>query len=156
MSNIKLARVDDRLIHGQVVTNWVQFTNATRIVIIDDATANDPFLAQIITMAAPSGIKLDIYNEEEAAKELQEIKEPSLLLAKTPTVYLSLVEKGIEIPAVNLGGMGANKDRTKFYKNISASEDEKKAMESLIDSGVPVTIQIISSDRAVPVTHDML
>ena len=51
MSNIVLARIDDRLIHGQVMTAWVQYTGGNEIVIADDKVANDPFLSAVITRA---------------------------------------------------------------------------------------------------------
>ena len=51
MSNIVLARIDDRLIHGQVMTAWVQYTGGNEIVIADDKVANDPFLSAVITGA---------------------------------------------------------------------------------------------------------
>ena len=157
MSNIKLARVDDRLIHGQVVTNWVQYTNAKRIIIIDDATANDSFTSRIIAMAAPQGVKVDIFTISQAIEKLQEgLKQNTILLAKTPGVYLELVKNNIEIPYVNIGGMGANNNRTKFHKNISAGPQERKDIKELLNHDIPVNIQIISNDNKVRITESML
>ncbi|MBE6083621.1 MAG: PTS sugar transporter subunit IIB, partial [Tissierellaceae bacterium] len=56
MANIVLTRIDDRLIHGQVMTAWVKQTKATRIIIIDDVVAKDDFMKKVLTMAAPPGI----------------------------------------------------------------------------------------------------
>jgi len=53
MSNIALTRIDDRLIHGQVMTSWVKYTKANKIVIVDDGVANDPFMGDILKMAVP-------------------------------------------------------------------------------------------------------
>ena len=58
MGEIVLARIDDRLIHGQVMTAWLQFTGGNHIVIVDDATAGDEFTKSIMSMAVPNGIKL--------------------------------------------------------------------------------------------------
>lgn len=157
MSHIKLARVDDRLIHGQVVTNWLQFTGAKQIVIIDDGTANDPFTSRIISMAAPSGTELKIFTVDKAIDFLNnELSVPTLLLAKTPKVYFDLVKGGVGITHVILGGMGASKNRTKLYKNISASQEDRQYIKELLDHNVTVSVQIISSDKAVTVTEKLL
>ncbi|SES95330.1 PTS system sorbose subfamily IIB component [Enterococcus malodoratus] len=55
--SIVLARIDDRLIHGQVMTSWLNYTGANRIIIVDDETANDTFLKMIVTSVAPANIK---------------------------------------------------------------------------------------------------
>ena len=65
---IKLARVDFRLMHGQVVTNWIKQVNADSILIIDDELAKDKFLGQVFLMAAPPGIKVAIRSIESATK----------------------------------------------------------------------------------------
>uniref|UniRef100_UPI00254A3756 PTS sugar transporter subunit IIB n=1 Tax=Mycobacterium tuberculosis TaxID=1773 RepID=UPI00254A3756 len=67
--------------------------------------------------------------------------------------YMDLVEAGVAIKEVVIGGMGANPQRKKFYKNISASDDEKAIMQKLIDAGVNVKIQIVPSDGATDVKN---
>ena len=70
MKHIVLCRIDDRLIHGQVVTAWVKQTEGNRIVIIDEALVKDVFLQKIIKAAAPSDIRIDIYNIENGVCEI--------------------------------------------------------------------------------------
>lgn len=151
MANIKLARVDDRLIHGQVMTAWVQNTGATHIIIIDDATANDSFLTSIITMAVPNNIELDIFTVDEAVEYLNDndSTKPVILLAKYPDAFLEVVNRGVELEEVTLGGMGARKDRTQLHKNLSASEQERKDIKELMDKGVNVKIHVIPDQSAV-------
>lgn len=157
MNNIKLARVDDRLIHGQVVTNWLQYTSAKQIIIIDDGTANDPFTSRIIRLSAPKRATLEIYTVEEAKEKLAENPSvPTLLLAKSPRVYLELIRAGAPIEEVNLGGMGSNPNRTKFYKNISAGPQEREDMQAILDEGVPISVQIIPNDNAVKVDESLI
>ena len=155
MSKIVLARVDDRLIHGQVMTAWLQYTEGNHIVIVDDATAKDDFLKSIMSMSVPQGIKLDVLSVADGPSFLNgdHGNDKLLLLAKTPNTYLDLVEAGIAIKEVVIGGMGANPQRKKFYKNISASDDEKAIMQKLIDAGVNVKIQIVPSDGATDVKN---
>lgn len=145
--SIVLARIDDRLIHGQVMTAWVSFVGGKEILIVDDKVAKDPFLSAVITGAAPKHLKATAVTIEQATKELTEQKDNSdkkyILLAKGPETFQALINNGIEIPEINLGGMGSKQERTKLYKNIAASADERKTFKDLLDSGVNVYIQVV-------------
>lgn len=106
-------------------------------------------------MSVPQGIKLDVLSVADGPSFLNgdHGNDKLLLLAKTPNTYLDLVEAGVAIKEVVIGGMGANPQRKKFYKNISASDDEKAIMQKLIDAGVNVKIQIVPSDGATDVKN---
>ena len=65
---IVLARIDDRLIHGQVMTSWLNYTGAGKIVVIDDATAKDSFLSMIIKTLVPANIKTEVTTLEKSVE----------------------------------------------------------------------------------------
>lgn len=155
MVNVVLARVDDRLIHGQVMTAWVQFTGAKHIIIVDDATAKDEFTRTIITMAVPKNIKLNIFSIEEAITFKNTSKEDVdvILLAKYPGAFYQLIERGWALDSIVIGGMGTNKDREKLYKNVAASDSEREIMKKMIDHGVNIRIQIIPDQKSVSVNE---
>lgn len=151
MGNIVLARVDDRLIHGQVMTAWLQYTGGNHIVIVDDNTARDEFTKEIMAMAVPEGIGLDVFSKGEAIGGISRLNgnKKIILLTKTPEVFLYLIENGVAIEKIIIGGMGANKDRKKLYKNIAATEDEKEDIKTLVAKGVDVQIQVVPDEKAV-------
>ena len=152
MTKIVLARVDDRLIHGQVMTAWIQYTGGNHIVIVDDVTAQDDFTKQIMQMAVPAGIKLDIYNVQEAPQKINANQTDKLIiLAKTPQVFLQLIQAQVALPEVIIGGMGANKDRQKVYKNIFMNAAEKQAVQAIGAQGVEVKIQVIPDEKALSI-----
>ena len=146
MSNsIVLTRIDDRLIHGQVMTSWLNYTSATKIMVVDDRSAQDPFLKTVLKNAVPKNVGLGVFTAEKAANRLIKGFPESdrvIILVKYPAT----------ICKVNIGGMGAAKNREKFYKNISASEEEKEMLKTMIDAGTKVEIQIIAEDAAVDVS----
>ncbi|WP_196593421.1 PTS system mannose/fructose/N-acetylgalactosamine-transporter subunit IIB [Pectinatus sottacetonis] len=148
MLNIVLTRIDDRLIHGQVVTAWAKVTKGNRIIVVDDGVANDEFMSKIITMAAPASFKIGIHTIEQAANILKsdDTGERVIVLVKTPVTVKALMDKGVKIKNLDLGGMGATKGRKQLYRNISISEDEKKCFESLMDKNVNVFVQIVPDD----------
>ncbi|MBR4763627.1 MAG: PTS sugar transporter subunit IIB, partial [Lachnospiraceae bacterium] len=79
------------------------------------------------------------------------VKNPTILLAKTPITYKRLVDAGVDLGAVNLGGMGINAERKTLYKNLAASDEEREAIRGLMEKGVDVKIQVIPADRIVEV-----
>jgi mannose/fructose/N-acetylgalactosamine-specific phosphotransferase system component IIB len=149
---LKLVRVDDRLIHGQVVAIWLKALNARRIVIIDDRTARDDFLREVITYAAPQGVAVEIHDIAAGTERLLQLvddPEPAFVLMRSPITALRLREAGVEFPILNVGGIGAGPGRKPLYRNISASAEEIAAMRRLEELGTRVELRIVENDRPV-------
>jgi mannose/fructose/N-acetylgalactosamine-specific phosphotransferase system component IIB len=149
---LKLVRVDDRLIHGQVVTIWLKALGAKRIVIVDDRTARDEFLREILELAAPPGVPTEIHEVDpgiERVRALAEASEPIFVLMRSPVTAVRLREAGIEFPVLNVGGIGAGPGRKPLYRNISASPEEMDAMRRLETLGTKVELRIVEQDRPV-------
>ena len=145
MENVLLARVDDRLIHGQVMTAWMKLLPAKEIIVIDNKVAKDEFMITVL-------VKVKVFTEEKAAEVLQAgLSKPTILLAKSPVSYKGIIDRGVELEAINLGGMGINNDRTTLYKNIAASPAEREAIKEFLDKGIDVKIQVIPADKVVEV-----
>ena len=149
---LRLVRVDDRLIHGQVVAIWLKALNAKRIVIVDDPTARDEFVSEVITLAAPPGVAVEIHDVAagiERVRQLVTDPEPAFVLMRSPVTALRLREAGIEFPLLNIGGIGAGPTRKPLYRNISASVEELDAMRKLESLGTTVELRIVKDDRPV-------
>lgn len=150
MKDIVFVRIDDRLIHGQVVTGWMRQTQANRIVIVDNLVAKDSFMLDILKMAAPPKVAVNAYTVEDAIELLN--GEPSsneriLILAKTPEAILALVEAGIKINHLNVGGMGSKAGRTKLFRNIQASPEEIETFKKLADLGINVEFRVVVENK---------
>ena len=148
MKNVALVRIDDRLIHGQVMTQWVKSRYFNTILIVDDATANDEFLSMVATMAVPKEFKGLVHTVENATKYLLEDGKDEVVLVLTRTVNTieKLVENGVSIPELNVGGIGMKPGRTTIYRNIAISEEEKEIFKKLISNGMKITVQIVPTD----------
>ncbi len=152
MSEIVLTRIDDRLIHGQVMTAWVKKTRANQILIIDDEVAKDDFMSEILKMSAPAGIDIVVKGLEDAVTFLNEQETENkrlIILVKAPITIEMIVEKGIVIDKLVVGGMGAKANRRVLYKNISASDEERATFKKLIERGIPVVIHIIPDQKEI-------
>lgn len=152
MLNIVLTRIDDRLIHGQVMTRWVKNTKATKIVIVDDGVAKDLFMQDVIRMSAPSNMEIEIYNVDDAINALNEEgkeDEKVIILLKYPKTFYLLLEGGVDIKKLNVGGMGAGPGRKPFYRNISVSQEEREIFKKILEHGTEAFIQVIPDDKII-------
>jgi len=150
--SLRLVRIDDRLIHGQVVAGWLRALGGQRIVIVDDATARDEFLREVLTLAAPQGVPVEVYDVASGAArciELAATPEPVIVLARSPRTILGLRQAGVPIKVVDLGGMGAGPGRRRIHKTISVSPDEIRELREIERLGTRVEIQIVVDDRPI-------
>ena len=150
---ICLVRVDDRLIHGQVVMTWVRATKANRIVVLDDGVAADPFMTMVCKSLAPTGTSVEIMTLAQAIEKIPLYHENdalrAIILVKTPKPVLELKLAGVKLDKMVIGGMGIREGRTKLYRNISADEQERGMIRQLINMGMEVVCQIVSDDNPV-------
>jgi mannose/fructose/N-acetylgalactosamine-specific phosphotransferase system component IIB len=150
--SLRLVRIDDRLVHGQVVAGWLRALGAQRIVIVDDATAHDEFLREVLTLAAPQGVPVEVLDVASGAvrcTELAASPEPVIVLVRSPRTVLSLRQAGVPIDVVDLGGLGAGPGRRRLHKTISVSPDELAELRQLEQLGTRVEIRIVADDRPI-------
>lgn len=137
---IKIARIDERLVHGQVITSWCKKFSINKIVVIDDDVARDPFMSQVITLSAQAGMEIII---KEVSKALEFLKEGTasgniMLLFKNPIAVLDLVKTGYVLPEVNLGNIGSSPTRKRISKNVSLTSEEIDMVNRIIEAGTRV------------------
>lgn len=157
MKNVVLARIDDRLIHGQVMSKWSQKLGFTEILIVDDPLVEDEFTCKFMRSIAPRRMVVNIGTEEASARYLKGDDSGARLcvLAKTPQVFERLIENGVALNEVMLGGMGSKEGRTPLIRNVSASTEERESFKRLIAGGVRVFYQDIPETRATYFERDL-
>lgn len=146
MSKIVMYRIDDRLIHGQVVTGWLGLRNANTIWIVDDIVACDPMMLDIFRFAAPTGVKFQAYTVDQAAERLANLDEGNeriLFLAKVPKTFVRLAEKGFIPEDINYGAMSKKKDSITLGQNCDLSPEEIEDSEKLFQLGVHIWLQLV-------------
>jgi mannose/fructose/N-acetylgalactosamine-specific phosphotransferase system component IIB len=151
--DIALARIDDRLIHGQVVTAWLRaIGRCDEILICDDNTRKNEFLQQVLRMTAPPDLGLRVLSVDEAIKDFQDKVADGrrvLLLTRGPDPILRLIASGVQFTILSLGGMGAGPDRKTLYKNVAVSRQELDVLHQIQAKGVKIEIKLVPSDRGV-------
>ncbi len=163
MPDIRLVRVDFRLMHGQVVTAWLKQVSANAILIVDDQLAAEKFLAQVFLMAKPQGVKVAIRSVEKAVAAFQKGvfgNEKMLILFKTVESVKRAYDLGFPLEKLQLGGLGNGTDKVMISKELSLNEEEVEKLLDMQDKGVEITLQmtprdsVIKLDDAVKMVHE--
>lgn len=155
--NVVATRVDERLIHGQVMASWTKRLQLTRIVVVDDQIAKDDFMKTVLSMSAPAGMQIDILSVKDAATMVKSDTDSAntMLLFKRISAALELARElrgsSYEMAELNLGNLGSVPGRVQVTKNIFLSEEERKQIRELQGLGVNVFLQMLYTDPKVPV-----
>ena len=163
MKNIVLARVDDRLIHTEILTLWVPEVRANRIIIVDDVVAKDKFRSKVIKEMAPQGLIIHVYGIDRATEKLKEAPsfdgERVIVIAESPLVFEELIKRGIKINQLNIGGMGIRGERKAVARRVACDAMEMEAIHELIKKHVHVYVILnVGHGRLVPyydIIHDI-
>lgn len=148
--NIGLARIDDRLIHGQVATRWTKETNVTRIIVVSDEVAADTVRKTLLTQVAPPGVTAHVVD---VAKMIRVYNNPKyagdrvMLLFTNPTDVERVVEGGVNIKSVNIGGMAFRQGKTQVNNAISVDEKDIEAFKKLNERGIELEARKVSTDQ---------
>ncbi|MCI1034354.1 PTS system mannose/fructose/N-acetylgalactosamine-transporter subunit IIB [Raoultella terrigena] len=150
--NITLARIDDRLIHGQVTTVWSKVANAQRIIICNDDVYNDEVRRTLLRQAAPPGMKVNVVNLEKAVAVYhnpQYQNESVFYLFTNPQDVLTMVQQGVKIATLNIGGMAWRPGKKQLTKAVSLDQTDIDAFRQLDQLGVILDLRVVASDPSI-------
>ncbi len=144
-----LARIDTRLLHGQVATNWTKATNPNRIIVVSDSVSKDDLRKKLIEQAAPPGVRAHVIPLD---KLVQVYNDPrfgdtkALLLFENPQDALAVIEKGVEIPELNIGSMAHSVGKIQINNVLSVDQADVDTYKKLRDLGVKFDVRKVSGD----------
>lgn len=150
---IELVRIDDRLIHGQVATTWINDFQIEQVLIIDDRMATDEIQKKVMLMTAPSNIKVSFFSVDRFNEILgsNPIKRRTLLLYTNPIDVLRNIEGNLEISVLNVGNIRFREGRKQFAPSVSLTEEEREAFVQLLEKGLDINWQMVPREKAVPI-----
>ncbi|NLY62346.1 MAG: PTS sugar transporter subunit IIB [Erysipelothrix sp.] len=154
---IKLVRLDERLIHGQVAIKWSRHTGVDRILVLDDEAAGNELIKKTLLMAAPSTVKAAIKDVDSGIEILNDPRMETvkvLVLVSNPTDLLRVTKEVKGIPLINIGNYGRiadkvdNQARTTYRSNLYAYPEEVEILKEVIASNIPCEYQPTPEDAA--------
>ena len=144
-----LARIDSRLLHGQVATAWTKAVQPTRIIVVSDAVSKDELRKKLIEQAAPPGVKANVVP---IAKMIEVAKDPrfgntkALLLFENPQDVVRAIEGGVDIKEVNVGSMAHSVGKVLVNKVLSMDAKDVEAFETMKKAGVKFDVRKVPND----------
>ncbi|BAC15331.1 mannose/fructose/sorbose PTS transporter subunit IIA [Oceanobacillus iheyensis] len=145
-----LARIDSRLLHGQVATAWTKNTLPTRIIVVSDEVAKDELRKKLIQQAAPSGVKahvVPINKMIELAKDDKHFGgQRALLLFENPHDVLKAVEGGVPLETINVGSMAHSTGKVQPNKVLAFSQADLDAFKKLKEHGLSFDVRKVPND----------
>lgn len=140
-----LCRVDERLIHGQVVVGWGMKLRPTHYIVVDDEIASSEWEQELYSLALPAETPAAFLTVEEGKRELPQLQSSEdrtvLLMRSLRTVVELARGGGLGGVEVNLGGMHAGPARTQLTPYLHLSDQDREAISSLEGSGVTLFAQ---------------
>lgn len=145
-----LARIDSRLLHGQVATAWSKTVKPTRIIVVSDNVARDKLRKQLITEAAPAGVKAHVIPVDQMIKIAKDDKhfggEKALLLFETPQDALRAIEGGVPIKTLNVGSMAHSVGKVQPNKVLAFDQNDIDTFAKLKADGVDFDVRKVPTD----------
>lgn len=151
--SLVLARIDQRLIHGIVVTQWAGAVKAKRLMVVDDQISKDETQKAAMRMSKPAGTGMSIIDTQTAITNFNAGKYDNhnvFLIVKEPETLIRLSEGGVKIPKVNIGIMFDGENKKTVKKMVSVDEKEMADLKKLENMGIPVTFHFVPSDSEEP------
>lgn len=152
---ISIMRIDDRLVHGQIITMWLKESSASQILVIDDLVAGDDMMKMIMGMAIPAGVKLTIGSVNDALSLLESFKDINvLLLVRNPLVALQLLELGIDIKEINLGNISntrSDSPRKKMQHNLYITKEDADSLIKITEKGIKIESRAVPPEKSVDI-----
>lgn len=145
-----LARIDSRLLHGQVATAWTKATQPTRIIVVSDVVAKDDLRKKLIQQAAPPGVKahvVPINKMIELAKDDQHFGgQRALLLFENPQDAFRAVEGGVPLETINVGSMAHSPGKVQPNKVLAFSQEDVDTFGKLKELGLTFDVRKVPND----------
>lgn len=148
---LKVVRLDERLVHGQVVNNWCSSEGITEIMVIDKSVVNDEIRKTFIEMAVPEGINIlfcdvdkaiEIYEEESEYENL-------MIIFSNPFEILEFLEKGGKFDRVNIGGLPFKKGKKRISTAVYVSESEVEAFKKIAAKNIVLDVRMLPTDKSI-------
>ncbi|MFY0571540.1 PTS system mannose/fructose/N-acetylgalactosamine-transporter subunit IIB [Archangium lansingense] len=147
---ISLVRVDNRLIHGQVVEAWLPHLKVSRVVVADDEAASSPLVRAAMSLAVPSAIEVQIFplaQVDFAAISKDSVK--TLVLLRDVAAAPFAQAHGLKVEQLNLGNVHFGTGRRQVSPSVFLAESELQALQRLASSGMRVEARAVPAEKAV-------
>ncbi|ACN84224.1 PTS mannose transporter subunit IIAB [Brachyspira hyodysenteriae] len=143
------ARVDERLIHGQVAMVWTNTVGATRIAVVNDQAVKDETIIAALKISKPAGVKLSILSKAKAAEKFKEgayDEDKIFLITKNIEDMNEIIKDGVPIETVNIGNVAKKEGSVQIKKSVNLTDEDIALIKDMIADGIKVTAQMLPNE----------
>ncbi len=141
-------RIDDRLIHGQVIVGWLPEVRPDRLLVVNDKISEDFMRQELMALSVPPEVELHFFATSDIDIEL--VSENSFILVASPFDAWKCLQSGIAPRRFNVGGMHSRDDKQEIFEALHVDEDDRKYFELILDSGIKPVFQPTPQNEPMP------
>lgn len=149
--DIVFARIDNRLVHGQVGSSWVGAAKANLVVVADDEAAADPLQQSLMKMTTDAaGVGIRFFSVQKTIDIIGKAspKQHIFLITRTPAAMRAIIESGVAVKEVNIGNLHAGDGKRNFVeKHVYVDDQDLADLAAIRATGAKVYIQILPTER---------
>ncbi|MBR4330665.1 MAG: PTS sugar transporter subunit IIB [Candidatus Riflebacteria bacterium] len=148
MTDIAFLRIDDRLIHGQVIVGWLPEIKPDNLVVVNDSVAEDAMRQDLMSLSVPPEVELEFYSTADITDE--DVNESSFILVSSPKDAWECLQKGIKPQRFNVGGMHSKDGKEEIFEALHVDDEDRKYFDLIIKSGVEPIFQPTPQNQPMP------
>ncbi len=148
MTNIAFLRIDDRLVHGQVIVGWLPEIKPDNLVVVNDNVAEDAMRQDLMSLSVPPDVELEFYSVSDISDE--DVDENSFILVTSPKDAWECLQKDIKPLRFNVGGMHSKDGKEEIFEALHVDDEDRKYFDLIIKSGVEPIFQPTPQNQPMP------
>ncbi len=139
MTTISFLRIDDRLVHGQVIVGWLPEIKPENLVVVNNSVAEDSMRQDLMSLSVPPEVELEFYSPSEITED--DVDENSFILVSSPKDAWECLQAGIKPERFNVGGMHSKEGKEEIFEALHVDDEDRKYFDLIIKSGVEPIFQ---------------
>ncbi len=145
------ARIDNRLVHGQVIETWIPFTGARVMVVVNDNLANDVVQQEIMSLAIPNGVRPYFVAVEDVAEFLRGLsrsvgRSETFVLFATCRDAWRAMDKGLRFSSINVGNLHYGPGKKQILAHVALSTEDERCLRDFVQQGIELDFRCIPSE----------
>jgi len=138
-------RVDNRLIHGQIVQGWLPSLDVSEVVVVSPLAQKTAFMQKMFRFALPSGYKLKVTDAKEAVDYVQQSAEKVFIIIESVAVLFKMLEAGFTTKVITLGNTQFEEGKKQYSPGVFLSDEEFNNLKGLTSKGITVIMRALPS-----------
>ena len=147
--DVRLLRIDSRLLHGQVATSWAKITKADRILVVSDRVAHDNLRKTLIMQAAPPGVKAHVLTISKMLRIYYDSRFDfikAMIFVENPVDAMRLISGGLKVSSVNIGSISFDNSRQMVTDTIALSKEDISVITWMHHRNITIDYRKVASD----------